>query len=276
MGSYSLPGLWPRPLFSWWRWTYSMSYTLEWGEVWWIWNLLEIWYVKIWIFICNLQVPQGNHFKHSLKRNRQDDCQYVHGEVLYIFSRLHQLSRAVIHGLTDGSFLGWHCVMVITYTLLQKKCTLISSSSPSVPGSLTPTPGHVKFVKCSRLWENRFNFWHGVFCELLSRLFDKSKMTRGRGQWCRDFRKLGSFSCALLLEKSVCQYCFHWISWNLKAETSYMFRSPKCVNVVTMGYLLSHKGGFATRTHPFFTFTRILKCYTHFSPSLESWNVHVS
>ena len=37
------------------------------------------------------------------------------------------------------------------YTLLQKKCTLISSSSPSDPGSLTPTSGHVEFVKWS--WE---------------------------------------------------------------------------------------------------------------------------
>ncbi len=53
--------------------------------------------------------------KHSLKRNRQDDCQYVHDEILYISSRLHQLSRAVMHCWTDGSFLGWHCVMLITY-----------------------------------------------------------------------------------------------------------------------------------------------------------------
>ena len=37
------------------------------------------------------------------------------------------------------------------YTLLQKKCTLISSSSPGDPGSLTPTPGQVKFVTWS--WE---------------------------------------------------------------------------------------------------------------------------
>ncbi len=33
--------------------------------------------------------------------------------------------------------------------------------------------------------------------------FDKIKMTRGRGRWPRDFRKLGWFSFALLLEKSV-------------------------------------------------------------------------
>ena len=53
--------------------------------------------------------------KHSLKRNRQDDCQYVHDEVLYISSRIHQLSRAVMHGWTDGSFLSLICVMLIAY-----------------------------------------------------------------------------------------------------------------------------------------------------------------
>ncbi len=52
------------------------------------------------------------------------------------------------------------------YTLLQKKCTLISSSSPGDPASQAPTPGHVKFVKWS--------------C----------------GRWPWDFRKLGWFSCA--------------------------------------------------------------------------------
>ncbi len=44
--------------------------------------------------------------KHSLKR-MQDDCQCVHDEVLYISSRLHQLSRAVTHS--------WTAVMLITY-----------------------------------------------------------------------------------------------------------------------------------------------------------------
>ncbi len=56
----------------------------------------------------------------------------------------------------------------------------------------------------SRLRENRFKFWHGVFCELLSRPINKTKMTGGQGRWPRDLRKLGWFSCALLLEKSVC------------------------------------------------------------------------
>ena len=37
----------------------------------------------------------------------------------------------------------------------------------------------------------------------LSRPIDKIKMTRGRGRWPRDLRKLGWFSCALLLEKNV-------------------------------------------------------------------------
>ncbi len=55
--------------------------------------------------------------RHSLKRNRQDDCQYVHDEVLYISSRFRQLSRAVMHGRTDGSFLVWHCAMLITYIM---------------------------------------------------------------------------------------------------------------------------------------------------------------
>ena len=72
----------------------------------------------------------------------------------------------------------------ILYTLLQRKCTLTSPSSSGDPGSLTSTPGHVKFVK-------------------LSRPFDKIKMTRGQGQWPRDLIKLGWFSCALFLEKSV-------------------------------------------------------------------------
>ena len=39
--------------------------------------------------------------------------------------------------------------------------------------------------------------------KLLSRPIDKIKMTRGWGRWPRDLRKLGWFSCALLLEKSV-------------------------------------------------------------------------
>ncbi len=38
---------------------------------------------------------------------------------------------------------------------------------------------------------------------LLSRPIDKIKMTRSRGRWPMDLRRLGWFSCALLLEKSV-------------------------------------------------------------------------
>ncbi len=41
--------------------------------------------------------------KHSLKRNRQDECQYVHDEVLYISSRLH-VNIAFI-GLTLKQFI---------------------------------------------------------------------------------------------------------------------------------------------------------------------------
>ncbi len=47
--------------------------------------------------IC-LCVYNHSKCKHSLKRNRQDDCQYVCDETLYISSRLHQLSRAMMYG----------------------------------------------------------------------------------------------------------------------------------------------------------------------------------
>ncbi len=46
-----------------------------------------------------------SHWIQSLKRNRQDDCQYVHDEVSYISWWLHTLSRAVIHGRAPWSFL---------------------------------------------------------------------------------------------------------------------------------------------------------------------------
>ncbi len=69
----------------------------------------------------------------------------------------------------------------------------------------TPFKNSIRFSRNSRLW-------HGVFCELLSRPIDKIKMTQGQGQWPRDLRKLGWFSCALLSEKSVhFNYCnFIW------------------------------------------------------------------
>ncbi len=69
-----------------------------------------------------------------------------------------------------------------TYTLLQKKCTLISSSFPADPGSLTPTPGHFKFVKWS--WEKyakdpvrklHCKFWHRVFCVIVLWWFSCAK-----------------------------------------------------------------------------------------------------
>ncbi len=68
-----------------------------------------------------MQLPPGKsewnmaYYYWQLHRNRQEDCQYVHGEVLYISSWLHQLCRAVKHGCPHRSFLGWHCVMSITY-----------------------------------------------------------------------------------------------------------------------------------------------------------------
>ncbi len=60
-----------------------------------------------------------------------------------------------------------------------KKCILISSSSPGDPWSLTPTSGHVKFVKMVL----------GV------------KMTWGWGWWHRNFRKLRWISCARQSER---------------------------------------------------------------------------
>ncbi len=56
----------------------------------------------------------SSHWKHSLKRNRQEDCQY---EMMrfYISSWLHQLCRKVMHGWPHWSLLGWHCVMFTTY-----------------------------------------------------------------------------------------------------------------------------------------------------------------
>ena len=85
---------------------------------------------------------------------------------------------------------------------------------------VTPTPGHIEFVKmvlrviCKTARE--------LLASLLSRPFDKIKITWGRGRWPRDFRKLGWFSCAKHAEKSVvvwinikdrilppCNYCHH-------------------------------------------------------------------
>ena len=40
--------------------------------------------------------------------------------------------------------LKWWYTMITLFS--KKKCILISSSSPSDPGSLNPTPGHVKFA----------------------------------------------------------------------------------------------------------------------------------
>ncbi len=45
------------------------------------------------------------------------------------------------------------------YTFLQKKCTLISSSSPGDPGSLTLTPGHFDKIKRP---EVRVNLSHSL------------------------------------------------------------------------------------------------------------------
>ncbi len=54
---------------------------------------------------------------------------------------------------------------------------------------LLVNPSHVKFSEWS--WE----FWHGVYCELLSRPLDKIKMTRGRGQWTESQKNRVIFMC---------------------------------------------------------------------------------
>ncbi len=54
----------------------------------------------------------------------------------------------------------------------------------------------------SSMQKTPFKFWHMDFCELLSRPFDKIKMTWGRGRWPRDLRKLGWFLYARYSEKS--------------------------------------------------------------------------
>ncbi len=55
----------------------------------------------------------------------------------------------------------------------------------------------------SRLWVNRLMFWHRVFTKLLSRPFDKIKMTRDWGRWPTDLRKFRWFSC----EKTFGEVC---------------------------------------------------------------------
>ena len=67
-----------------------------------------------------------------LALNRQDDCQYLHDEVLYVSSRLHQLSRAVMHGWTNGSFLGWHVVLSSSHTSILLSLALWSVDSEAV------------------------------------------------------------------------------------------------------------------------------------------------
>ncbi len=50
------------------------------------------------------------------------------------------------------------------------------------------------------------------------RPFDQIKTTRDRGQWPRDLRQLGWFSCALLLEKSVV-WSTHLHPWHILRRT---------------------------------------------------------
>ena len=81
-----------------------------------------------------------------------------------------------------------------TWHPFSQHCPVMSILSNGLDSNMQKTP-------CKNsLW---FKFRHGLFWELISRPIDKIKMTRGRGRWPRDLRKLGCYSCALLLEKSV-------------------------------------------------------------------------
>ncbi len=107
---------------------------------------------------------------------------YDHKSVSYWYRRMSRL-------LTNPPF----CMATTnSYTLFPKR------SAHWFTPVLPVTPGHVDFVKWS---------W-------LSRPIDKIKMTRDRGRWPKDLRKLGWLSCALLLEKRVGAYrqVFEWPS----------------------------------------------------------------
>ena len=120
--------------------------------------------------------------KHSLKRNGQDDCQFVYDEVLYISSRLHQSSGGVMHGWTDGSFLGWHCGQV------QKKWgvlsvmlfIMISAYKSMCHSSTLDTGGVVAWnQQCSMTSHKGFIFSEPALC----------------------------------YAHQICQYCFHWLDF---------------------------------------------------------------
>ncbi len=103
------------------------------------------------------------------------------------------------------------CSGYANYIFLQKLKRSAHWFRPVLPMTLIYWPPLVMLILSTglrsnmqqTLFEKSSWFWYGVFCELLSRPFNKIKMTRGWGQWHRDFRKLGLFSCARYLEKSV-------------------------------------------------------------------------
>ena len=69
--------------------------------------------------------------------------------------------------------------------------------------------GKIQAPLCSTLFSKRSAYWFRPVLPVTPWVTDpavgscQSKMTRGRGRWPRDLRKLGWFSCALLLERSV-------------------------------------------------------------------------
>ena len=73
-------------------------------------NLFFVTFCYEWIVILPKCVQICYHWRNSAKGNKQDDRQYVHDKVLYIFSWLHPISRAVIQGWAHLSLLGWHGV----------------------------------------------------------------------------------------------------------------------------------------------------------------------
>ncbi len=54
-------------------------------------NINWEWVCPPWLIVLRT-IMSLSHWKHSLKRNRQEDCHYVYDEVLYISSWLHQES----------------------------------------------------------------------------------------------------------------------------------------------------------------------------------------
>ncbi len=134
---------------------------------------------------------------------------------------LHNLHQMIVRNSCFGTYVckvivncSWMCILFyqkksiinhyfsiwlpITFFIPIYIWTLISSSLSNGLGSNMQKTSFKKFLTVP-MHSLMSEFWHGVFCKLLSKPFDKIKMTRGQGQWPRDLGKLGWFSCALLL-----------------------------------------------------------------------------